>query len=190
MAEAAIAISAARLVGLEALQTHISEGREASSFPWADVSVEGEIESLVAAKPAVQVEDEYRSILRDSRGLDRAAGRALRGPHRSDLDVVHGAKQMPAGQCSTGEQKALLIGLVLAQARAVKAGAGVAPILLLDEVAAHLDRARRASLLEALAALGAQSWMTGTDAQLFEAIGDQGAIFHVEDGQVRETMED
>ncbi len=189
MAEAAVAISAARLVGLEALQTHISEGREASSFPWADVSVEGEIESLVAAKPAVQVEDEYRKILRDSRGLDRAAGRTLRGPHRSDLDVAHGAKRMPAGQCSTGEQKALLIGLVLAQARAVKALAGVPPILLLDEVAAHLDRARRASLLEALAALGAQSWMTGTDAQLFEAIGGHGVIFHVEDGQVREVME-
>jgi DNA replication and repair protein RecF len=189
MAEAAVAISAARLVGLEALQTHISEGRDASSFPWADVAVEGEIESLVAAKPAVQVEDEYRKVLRDSRGLDRAAGRTLRGPHRSDLVVAHGVKQMPAGQCSTGEQKALLIGLVLAQARAVKALAGSPPILLLDEVAAHLDRARRKSLLEALAALGAQSWMTGTDAQLFEAIGDHGVIFHVEDGQVREVME-
>ena len=190
MAEAAVAISAARLVGLEALQTHIGEGREASSFPWAEVSVEGEIESLVAQKPAVQVEDEYRKILRDSRGLDRAAGRTLRGPHRSDLDVVHGPKRMAAGQCSTGEQKALLIGLVLAQARAVKAGAGVAPILLLDEVAAHLDRARRKSLLEALAAIGSQSWMTGTDAQLFEAIGHQGSVFHVEDGLVREVMED
>ena len=190
MAEAAIAISAARLVGLEALQTHIGEGRDASSFPWAEVSIEGEIEALVAEKPAVQVEDEYRRILRDSRGLDRAAGRTLRGPHRSDLDVAHGPKGMPAGQCSTGEQKALLIGLVLAQARAVKAGAGVPPILLLDEVAAHLDRARRKSLLEALAALGSQSWMTGTDAQLFEAMVETGAIFHVEDGRISEVMED
>jgi DNA replication and repair protein RecF len=167
MAEAAVAISAARLVGLEALQTHIGEARETSSFPWAEVAVEGEIEALVAAKPAVQVEDEYRRILRDSRGLDRAAG-----------------------QCSTGEQKALLIGLVLAQARAVKAGAGVPPILLLDEVAAHLDRARRKSLLEALAALGSQSWMTGTDAQLFEAMVETGAIFHVEDSRISEVMED
>ena len=190
MAEAAVAISAARLVGLEALQTHIGEARLTSTFPWAEIAIEGEIEALVAAKPAVQVEDEYRKILRDSRGLDRAAGRTLRGPHRSDLDVVHGPKGMAAGQCSTGEQKALLIGLVLAQARAVKAGAGVAPILLLDEVAAHLDRARRKSLLEALAALGSQSWMTGTDAQLFEAIGHQGAVFQVEDGLVREVMED
>ena len=190
MAEAAVAISAARLVGLEALQTHIGEGRQTSSFPWAEVAVEGEIEALVAQKPAVQVEDEYRRILRDSRGLDRAAGRTLRGPHRSDLEVVHGPKQMAAGQCSTGEQKALLIGLVLAQARAVKAGAGVAPILLLDEVAAHLDRARRKSLLEALAALGSQSWMTGTDAQLFEAMVETGVIFHVEDGRISQAMED
>jgi DNA replication and repair protein RecF len=190
MAEAAVAISAARLVGLEALQTHIGEGRETSSFPWAEVAVEGEIEALVAQKPAVQVEDEYRRILADSRGLDRAAGRTLRGPHRSDLEVVHGPRRMAAGQCSTGEQKALLIGLVLAQARAVKAGAGVPPILLLDEVAAHLDRARRKSLLEALAALGSQSWMTGTDAQLFEAMDETGVIFQVEDGRVSKAMED
>ena len=190
MAEAAIAISAARLIGLEGLQTHIGDGRATSSFPWAEVAVEGEIEALVSQKPAVQVEDEYRRILRDSRGLDRAAGRTLRGPHRSDLAVVHGPKAMPAGQCSTGEQKALLIGLVLAQARAVRTGVGVSPILLLDEVAAHLDRARRRSLLEALAALGSQSWMTGTDAQLFEAIGEKGAVFHVEDGLIREVMED
>ena len=189
MAEAAVAIAAARLVGLEALQAHIEEGRESSSFPWAEVSVEGETEALVAVKPAVQVEDEYRKILRESRGLDRAAGRTLRGPHRSDFGVVHGPKQMAAGQCSTGEQKALLIGLILAQARAVATGTGVAPILLLDEVAAHLDRARRKSLLEALAALGAQCWMTGTDAQLFEGIGHDGTVFQVEDGTIKEVME-
>lgn len=189
MAEAAIAIAAARLVGLEALQAHIGQARAESSFPWAEVAISGEIEALLGQKPAVQVEDEYRRILSDSRGLDRAAGRTLRGPHRSDLEVVHGARRMAAGQCSTGEQKALLIGLVLAQARAVKASAGVPPILLLDEVAAHLDRARRRSLLEALAALGSQSWMTGTDAQLFDGMDATGAIFHVEDGQVRQVME-
>lgn len=188
MAEAAVAISAARLLGLEALQAHIDETRGHSSFPWGDVSVEGEIEARIATTPAVRVEDEYRNILRDSRGLDRAAGRTLRGPHRSDLMVVHGPKQMAAGQCSTGEQKALLIGLILAQARAVKATIGTAPVLLLDEVAAHLDRARRLSLLEALAALGSQSWMTGTDAQLFDGMGNNGTVFHVEDGTVKEVM--
>ena len=188
MAEAAVAISAARMLGLEALQAHIDETRGQSSFPWGDVSVEGEIEARIATTPAVRVEDEYRNILRDSRGLDRAAGRTLRGPHRSDLMVVHGPKQMAAGQCSTGEQKALLIGLILAQARAVKATIGTAPVLLLDEVAAHLDRARRVSLLEALAALGSQSWMTGTDAQLFDGMGNNGTVFHVEDGTVKEVM--
>jgi DNA replication and repair protein RecF len=189
MAEAAVAIAAARLVGLEALQTHITEARDESSFPWSEVSVEGEIEARIATTPAVRVEDEYRKILRDSRGLDRAAGRTLRGPHRSDLAVVHGPKGMAAGHCSTGEQKALLIGLILAQARAVKEGIGVAPVLLLDEVAAHLDRARRSSLLKALGALGSQSWMTGTDAELFDGMGDEGTVFHVEDGTVRQVME-
>ena len=189
MAEAAVAIAAARLIGLEALRTHMQEGRETSSFPWGEVAVEGEIEALVAVTPAVRVEDEYRKILRDSRGLDRAAGRTLRGPHRSDLSVAHGPKRMAAALCSTGEQKALLIGLILAQARAVKAAAGVAPVLLLDEVAAHLDGARRRGLLEALAAVGAQSWMTGTDAQLFEGMGEEGTVFHVEDGTARQVME-
>jgi DNA replication and repair protein RecF len=191
MAEAAVAIAAARLVGLEALQTHITVARDdESSFPWSEISVEGEIEAhRIATTPAVRVEDEYRKILRDSRGLDRAAGRTLRGPHRSDLAVVHGPRAMAAGQCSTGEQKALLIGLILAQARAVKSGVGVAPVLLLDEVAAHLDRARRLSLLKAWRALGSQSWMTGTDAELFDGMGDEGTVFHVEDGTVRQVVE-
>lgn len=190
MAEVAVAISATRLIGLEALKHHIREARGESTFPWAAVTVSGEVEALLGEKPAVQVEDEYRRILGDSRGLDRAAGRTLRGPHRSDLDVRHGPKDMPAGQCSTGEQKALLIGLVLAQARAVRQGAGVAPVLLLDEVAAHLDRARRRSLLEALVALGSQSWMTGTDAHLFESMGGTGVVFQVEDGKLREAMDE
>ena len=188
MAEAAIAIAAARLVGVEALQVHIEETRGESSFPWGEISVDGEIEARIATTPAVRVEDEYRNILRESRGIDRSAGRTLKGPHRSDLVVVHGPKQMAAGLCSTGEQKALLIGLILAQARAVKASAGVAPVLLLDEVAAHLDRRRRMGLLEALAALGGQSWMTGTDAQLFDGMGRDGSVFHVEDGTVNKVM--
>ena len=188
MAEAAVAIAAARLTGLEALQAHIAAARGSSSFPWGEVSVDGDIEALVATTPAVRVEDEYRKMLRDSRGSDRAAGRTLRGPHRSDLVVVHGPKQMAAGQCSTGEQKALLIGLILAQARAVMAASGTAPVLLLDEVAAHLDARRRSGLFESLGALGGQSWMTGTDASLFDGIGNEGTVFHVEDGTVSEMM--
>lgn len=189
MAEAAIAIAAARLTAVEALQRHIGEARHQSAFPWGELSLEGEIEALVSAMPAVRAEDEYRRLLGDSRGLDRAAGRTLRGPHRSDLSVLHGPKQMPAGHCSTGEQKALLIGLVLAQARAVRTENGTAPVLLLDEVAAHLDRQRRRDLFEALAALGCQAWMTGTDAGLFDGIGRDALVFHVEDGTVVEVME-
>lgn len=187
MAEAGVAIAAARLMAVEALRHHINEAREASAFPWGDVTIEGEIEGLLAIMPAVRVEDEYRRLLRDSRGLDRAARRTLRGPHRSDLAVVHGPRNMPAGQCSTGEQKALLIGLILAQARAVKGESAMAPVLLLDEVAAHLDRERRHGLFVALGALGCQAWMTGTDAELFVGLGRDAAVFHVEAGTISEV---
>ncbi len=189
MAEAGVAIAAARLMAVEALQRHIGEARAASAFPWGSIAIEGEIEGLTGTMPAVRVEDEYRRLLADSRRLDRAAGRTLRGPHRSDLTVIHGPKNMPAGQCSTGEQKALLIGLILAQARAVKGEAGVAPVLLLDEVAAHLDRERRYGLFEALAALGCQAWMTGTDAELFVGLGQDATVFHVEAGTISEVTE-
>jgi DNA replication and repair protein RecF len=186
MAEAAVAIAAARLGAVEALQKHIHDTKGQSAFPWGAISIEGEIESLVASMPAVRAEDEYRRLLADSRFLDRAAGRTLKGTHRSDLIVVHGPKSMPAGQCSTGEQKALLIGLILAQARAVKAVANVAPVLLLDEVAAHLDRQRREGLFAALEALGSQAWMTGTDGHLFEGLAAGAQCFHVDAGTLRE----
>jgi DNA replication and repair protein RecF len=123
--------------------------RNQSAFPWAGLEIEGDLEAKVRHTPAVQVEDDYRRLLRDSRGPDRAAGRCLQGPHRSDLVVVHGPKAAEARICSTGEQKALLIGLVLAHARAVRTACdGWAPILLLDEVAAHLDEERRVGLFE------------------------------------------
>jgi len=189
LAEAAIAIAAARNAAVETLQRHIAGGRGDSAFPWGELAIDGEIEALVAATPAVRAEDEYRMILRDSRKPDRAAGRTLRGPHRSDLAVVHGPKSMAAAQCSTGEQKALLIGLILAQARAVKKEAGAPPILLLDEVAAHLDSARRLGLFAALRGLGCQAWMTGTDAGLFAGLGRDATVLHVEAGQILETME-
>ena len=186
MAEASVAIAAARLAAVDALQKHIHETRAASAFPWGEISIDGEIETLVSAMPAVRAEDEYRRMLADSRFPDRAAGRALKGTHRSDFIVVHGPKSMPAAQCSTGEQKALLIGLILAQARAVKAVANVAPVLLLDEVAAHLDRQRREGLFATLEALGSQAWMTGTDGHLFEGLGRGAQCFHVEAGTLAE----
>ncbi|MEM7525433.1 MAG: DNA replication and repair protein RecF, partial [Pseudomonadota bacterium] len=108
-------------------------------------------------------------------GEDARAGRTLAGPHRSDLAAIYADKDAPARLCSTGEQKALLISLVLASARAYAAETGAAPILLLDEVAAHLDADRRAALYDEICGLGAQAWMTGTGPELFEALGPRGA---------------
>jgi DNA replication and repair protein RecF len=114
------------------------------------------------------------AALREGRSRDRAAGRTLAGPHRDDLEAVYAAKAMPAALCSTGEQKALLVSLVLANARAVAEDFGAPPLLLLDEVAAHLDEARRAALIDAVCVLGAQAFLTGTDAGLFDSLGDRG----------------
>lgn len=187
MAGQAVAIAAGRLAGVEALQRHIDASRQASAFPWGLVRVAGELEEALATTPAVRVEDDYRTTLARGRPLDKGAGRTLRGPHRSDLEVVHGPKSMPAGSCSTGEQKALLIGLILAQASAVKAVAKAAPVLLLDEVAAHLDSKAREGLFGSLAQLGSQAWMTGTDAHLFERLGADAQVFHVESASLSEV---
>jgi DNA replication and repair protein RecF len=184
MAEAAAAIAAARLHAVQALQNHIKSLLKGSVFPASILGLQGDLEDRLKAMPAVQAEDEYRKLLAESRGLDKAAGRTLNGPHRSDLLVVHEPKSMAANLCSTGEQKALLIGLILAQAASVADESGAAPVLLLDEVAAHLDARRRAGLFETLSALGAQSFMTGTDRELFNGLGKTGDFLHVEGGIV------
>jgi DNA replication and repair protein RecF len=142
------------------------------------------MEKLLPQHPAREVEDRYRAILRDNRARDAAAGRTLDGPHLSDLAVVYAPKNIPAADASTGEQKALLIGLVLAHASLIAAMSGVAPVLLLDEVVAHLDPARRAALYAELAALGAQVFMTGADPAAFAEIEARAAIFDVSPGRV------
>lgn len=184
MAEQAVAVAVARNDAAGILAGHFASGDAQGPFPWGVLQLHGRIEELVAQTPAVQAEDEYARLLADSRGADRAQQRTLLGPHRSDFSVLHGPKSTPAELCSTGEQKALLIGLVLAQARAARGVLGAAPILLLDEVAAHLDALRREGLFRALHTLGAQAWMTGTDENLFEAAGDQAGRFEVKDGMV------
>ncbi|MEM6762372.1 MAG: DNA replication and repair protein RecF, partial [Pseudomonadota bacterium] len=126
----------------------------------------------------------FLTRLRNGRERDRAAGRALSGPHRADLSVVHVEKQMPAALASTGEQKALLIGIVLGHAALVARLTGDTPVLLLDEVAAHLDPGRRAALYDTLEALGAQTFMTGTDPSLFEALGPRADRFMVAAGRI------
>jgi DNA replication and repair protein RecF len=188
LAEAAVAVAAARVAAIEALRAYLGEapsGRRASAFPAVELALEGDIEARLASVPAVQVEDEYRKMLHDSRKLDCAAGRTLKGPHRSDLAVTHAGRGMAARACSTGEQKALLIGLVLAHARAVRDSfAGWAPLVLLDEVTAHLDGERRAGLFGELAHLGAQAWMSGTDGTLFAAMGQAADVVTIEAGAI------
>ena len=127
------------------------------------------------AHPAVEIEERYRALLAENRGRDAAAGRTLDGPHLTDLSVVYTQKGIAAGDASTGEQKALLIGLVLAHASLIAEMTGSAPILLLDEIVAHLDPGRRAALHKELAQLGAQVWMTGADPALFSEIDRKDA---------------
>jgi DNA replication and repair protein RecF len=133
------------------------------------------MEKLIPAHPAIEVEERYRALLRDNRARDAAAGRTLDGPHLTDLSVVYMQKGIPAGDASTGEQKALLIGLVLAHANLIAEMTSSAPVLLLDEVVAHLDPGRRAALHKELAQIGAQVWMTGADPVLFSEVDNKDA---------------
>lgn len=182
-AELAVAVAAARAETVARLAALIAESRDDSSpFPHAEIALEGEIDTLVAGLPALDAEERYRALLREGRARDRAAGRALVGPQASDLVVRHGPKGIPASLASTGEQKALVVGLVLAHARLVAAMTGMAPLVLLDEVAAHLDPRRRAALYEALLGLGGQVWMTGADEALFAEVANRADIVAVVEG--------
>jgi DNA replication and repair protein RecF len=185
VAELAIAVAAARRETVERLASLILETREEESpFPFATMGLEGDLDTLVATLPAVDAEDRYRATLREYRSRDRAAGRTLVGPQASDLLVRHGPKDIPANTASTGEQKALLIGLVLAHARLVASMSGIAPFVLLDEVAAHLDPRRRAGLYDALESLGGQVWMTGADPGLFAELQGRADILQVSAGMI------
>jgi DNA replication and repair protein RecF len=188
MAETGVAIAAARAAAVADLAATIAIRREAaaaSPFPWADLAIAGSLEADLARLPAVDVEDAYVARLQSARERDRAAGRTLDGPHRSDLVVGHGPKSMPASVCSTGEQKALLIGLVLAHADHIRRHRnGRAPVLLLDEIAAHLDPQRRAALFDEVAALDGQAWMTGTDPEGFSALVGRVQFHRVEEGRI------
>jgi DNA replication and repair protein RecF len=140
------------------------------------------------ALEANAVPDDFQALLAQGRAGDAAAGRARIGPHRADLLVTHAAKGEPAARGSTGEQKALLIAIILAHAELVATRTGRPPLLLLDEVAAHLDAARRADLFARLAATGGQVWMTGTDPALFDAVGATVTRLHVSNGSVSSTQ--
>jgi len=186
MAETGTAMAAARAEAVAALASIMVERQErdpGSPFPAAGLAIEGALESDLERMAAVDVEETYAAVLRENRERDRAAGRTLDGPHRSDLLVFHAPKQMQARLCSSGEQKALLLGLILAHAELVaRRHEGVAPILLLDEVTAHLDAERRAALFAEILRLGAQAWLTGTDAQAFSALRQKARFWRVEEG--------
>ena len=183
-AELAVAVAAMRAQTATKLAAMLRARGADSAFPSASILLDGWMESALVTEPATAVEDRYREILRTSRARDAAAGRTLDGPHLTDLQVIYAPKSMPARDASTGEQKALLIGLVLAHANLVAEMTGITPLLLLDEVVAHLDPGRRAALFDELTRLGAQVWMTGADPAAFVDIGPSGEIFAVDSGQI------
>ncbi len=187
MAELAVAIAAARREWAESIAALIAESDTASPFPFAEIALEGMLEHWLDGHSASAAEDLYRADLEGERPRDAHAGRTLSGPHLSDLRVRHGPKQAAAETCSTGEQKALLIGLALAEARLAARLCGETPLVLLDEVAAHLDRTRREALFAMLDDLGCQSFMTGTDEGVFAATGEKTRRLRVEDGRLAPT---
>ena len=183
-AELAVAVAATRGQTAVKLAAMLRAHGEASAFPSAQITLDGWMENALLTEPATSVEDRYREMLRDSRARDAAAGRTLDGPHLTDLQVIYAPKNVAARDASTGEQKALLIGLVLAHASLVAEMTGITPLLLLDEVVAHLDPARRRALFDELAKLGAQVWMTGADPAAFTDIAASGEIFDVDSGEI------
>jgi DNA replication and repair protein RecF len=181
LAEAGALMAQSRAVTLAALQAEI-DSRGERPFPQAKLALTGEWEQLAAAgHDLADIEARLASALKAARERDAAAGRALTGPHRGDLAVLHAEKDRPAAECSTGEQKALILNLVLAQAaRLARVAEAPSPILLLDEVAAHLDARRRAALFDEIEALGLQAFLTGTDEMLFEGLKGRAQGFRVE----------
>jgi len=187
MAEAAVAIAASRRDALAQLCAVIAQkwpDGAKTAFPAAGLDLDGRLENALESEAAVDVEDAYARELSATRERDRAAKRTTLGPHRSDLKVTHAPKGMPARLCSTGEQKALLVGLVLAHAELVRSVTGAAPLILLDEIAAHLDAKRREAMFAEIEGLAAQAWMTGTDRAVFAPLDDKANFFVVDHGVI------
>ncbi len=184
MAETGVTVSASRLAGLAQLAAAMDQ-QGGTPFPRADMALSGFLEQGLGTHAAVDVEDSFLARLRANRGRDLDAGRTHDGPHATDFLVSHREKGRAAENCSTGEQKALLIRIVLASASLPAPGAPEKPVLLLDEVAAHLDDVRRRALFEEIEALGVQAWLTGTDAPLFAGLEGRAQFMRVADSQIR-----
>jgi DNA replication and repair protein RecF len=182
MAERGVAIAAVRREAAVAITRASADG--AGPFPAAELRTEGAIEDWLDAGPALAAEERFTEALVASRAADTETGGAAIGPHRSDLSVSAAATGVAAKICSTGEQKALLISIVLASTRMQAAMRGAVPLLFLDEVTAHLDEGHRHALFEEISFLGVQAWLTGTDRSLFAALGDRAQYFDVADAHV------
>ena len=182
MATRGVAVAAARLEATRRLGEQLKESTGA--FPRASVEAAGTVEDWLREGPALAAEDRLKAALAARRADDVAEGRAAIGPHRSDLKVLHLGNGRPAALCSTGEQKALLVALVLGTAKMRAYEQGTAPLFLLDEIAAHLDEIRLQALFDEISGLGAQVWLTGTDAGLFAPLAGRAQFFAVNDGTV------
>ncbi len=184
MAQYAAAIYFARIDSLGHLQSFVNQSIDEQAFPASQLSLTALFEDGVEPNSSASLEARLIEHWRKNRALDKAASRTTLGPHKLDLLVTNKQKNIPAALCSTGEQKALLIGLILAHARLVKKITSITPILLLDEIGAHLDPQRREALYDSLDALQAQCWMSGTDKILFESLGNRAQIFEVKLNQI------
>ena len=183
--EAQMAEQGARMIaarGRAVVRLNAAQAESDTVFPRADLSIMPAADNL-----GPHTAEDLVATFAEGRMRDLSAGRTLTGPHRADLEAIYAAKSTPARLCSTGEQKAMLISIIMANARALRDDFGAPPILLLDEVAAHLDANRRANLYDEIVALGAQAFMSGTGAELFENFGDRAAHFEVleKDGQTQ-----
>ncbi|MPZ57096.1 MAG: DNA replication/repair protein RecF [Rhizobiales bacterium] len=188
-AELAVAVAAMRAEAVRRLQAVLATRQSPQpAFPSALIALDGALERLALDTPAVEIEDRYRATLKQNRARDAQAGRTLEGAHLTDLVVLYAPKRIPAADASTGEQKALLIGLVLAHAGLLADMTGTAPILLLDEVVAHLDPVRRTALFAEVAQLAGQVWMTGADPAAFAGLEGQAAVFEVSPGCVERRI--
>ncbi len=191
MAETGAALAAARLEAVDRLAKAVhhkwrepdQEGQQ-SPFPWSTLTIEGDLEHDLRIMPSSDAEDHYLHALQSNRERDRAARRTLIGPHRSDFLAGHGPNKMPAKFCSTGEQKALLVGLILAHAELLRELHGTAPLILLDEISAHLDERRRKALFKEILSLSSQAFMTGTDREIFSPFGDKAQCFSLDNAAI------
>jgi DNA replication and repair protein RecF len=183
LAQRAVAVAAARLQLARRLDS-AAAASAGSPFPVPRIAVTGDVEEWLAGSPALAVEDRLAETWKRNRGTDAASGQTSLGVHRSDMAVWYDGRGVPAAQCSTGEQKALLIGLTLASARLTAAERGAQPLMLLDEVAAHLDEGRRSALYGLLLESSAQVWLTGTDTALFTPLGEAAQHFQVAAGHL------